>query len=69
MVWWGPGPTALALKQANGWTCGLLLNHVLSFAGDEDRADLNGTFMHPLLSFLTKTKTTFGLNSESTYNL
>jgi hypothetical protein len=65
---WGTGPTALALKQLNGWTYGMLLNHVISFAGDADRADLNGTFMQPFLSFITKTKTTFGVSTESTYD-
>ena len=65
---WGAGPTALALKQANGWTYGMLLNHVVSFAGDEGRADLNSTFFQPILTFITTTKTTLALNTESTYN-
>jgi hypothetical protein len=38
---WGAGPTAVVLKQSNGWTRGVLANHIWSFAGDDDRADVN----------------------------
>jgi hypothetical protein len=65
---WGAGPTALALKQVGGWTYGLLANHIWSFAGDSDRADVNSTFLQPFLSYVTKTKTTLVVNTESTYN-
>lgn len=65
---WGAGPTALALKQANGWTGGVLANHVESFAGEGDRAYISSTLLQPFLSYITKTKTTLGINSESTYD-
>jgi len=65
---WGAGPTALALKQQNGWTYGALFNHVWSFAGDSDRRDVNRTFLQPFVSFTTKTSTTFGLNTETSYD-
>jgi hypothetical protein len=65
---WGAGPTVLALKQANGWTYGMLANHVESFAGKDDRAYISSTFVQPFLSYITKTKTTIGLNTESTYD-
>ncbi len=65
---WGAGPTALALKQSNGWTYGLLANHVESFAGEEERADVSLTFLQPFVSYITKTKTTLGVNAESTYD-
>lgn len=65
---WGIGPTAVALKQAGPWTYGALVNHIASFAGEENRADVNATFIQPFLSYITKTKTTFGLNTESTYD-
>lgn len=65
---WGTGPTALALKQTGPWTFGLLANHVESFAGDGDRDYISSTFLQPFLSYITKTKTTFGLNTESTYD-
>jgi hypothetical protein len=63
---WGAGPTVLALKQTGPWTYGLLANHIESFAGASDRADISVTFVQPFLSYITKTKTTFGLNTEST---
>ena len=65
---WGAGPTVLALKQAHGWTYGLLANHVWSFAGDDDRNDISSTFLQPFLSYITTTKTTLGVNTESTYD-
>jgi hypothetical protein len=65
---WGAGPTALALKQTGGWTYGILANHLWSYAGEGDRADVNATFVQPFVSFTTKTKTTFTLNAESSYD-
>jgi hypothetical protein len=65
---WGAGPTVLALQQKNGWTYGMLANHLWSVAGEDDRADVNLSFVQPFLSYITKTKTTLGVNSEATYN-
>lgn len=65
---WGAGPTAVLLKQQSGWTVGMLANHVWSFAGDDDRNDVSATFVQPFLSYTTKTYTTLGLNTESTYD-
>lgn len=65
---WGFGPTAVALKQTGSWTIGGLANHIESFAGDDDREDVSATLLNPFVSYITKTKTTFGLNVESTYD-
>jgi len=65
---WGAGPTALVLKQENGWTYGVLGNHLWSFAGDSSRAEVNATYLQPFLTFTTRKQTTFGLNTESTYD-
>jgi hypothetical protein len=65
---WSAGPTAVVLKQANGWTYGLLGNHLWSFAGEDSRAEVNATFLQPFLSYTTKSSTTFTLNTESTYD-
>ena len=65
---WGTGPTVVALKQSNGWTRGVLANHIWSFAGDADRADVNATFMQPFLTYTTPDSWTFGLNTESSYD-
>lgn len=65
---WGAGPTALVLKQDGPASFGLLANHIWSYAGDEDRDDVNQTFLQPFYSYTTKSATTYGLNLESTYN-
>lgn len=65
---WGAGPTAVALKQQDGWTYGMLANHLWDFAGNANRADINATFMQPFAAYTTKTYATFGINTESTYD-
>ena len=65
---WGAGPTAVLLRQSHGWTYGALANHIWSYAGDDDRSDVNATFLQPFLSFTTAHYTTWGLNTESTYD-
>lgn len=65
---WGAGPTAVVLKQKDGWTYGALTNHISSFAGDDNRQNVSATYMQPFLSYTTHTYTTYGINSESTYN-
>ena len=65
---WGAGPTAVALRQSGGWTYGGLVNHIWSFAGDSDRADVSSTFLQPFLAFTTPEAVTYSLNTESTYD-
>lgn len=65
---WGAGPTAVALKQSGPWTYGALANQIWSFAGEDDRQDVNSTFLQPFISYTTKNAWTFALNTESTYN-
>lgn len=65
---WGLGPTAVALKQTGPWTIGVLANHIWSVAGDDDRADVNATFLQPFVGYITKTKTTLSFMTESTYD-
>ena len=65
---WGAGPTAVVLKQQGPWTYGALVNHVWSFAGESGRDDVKRTFLQPFASYTTKTFTSFGLNTESTYD-
>lgn len=65
---WGLGPTAVVLRQDSGWTYGALVNHIWSVAGDSERSDISTTFLQPFLSYTTKTFTTFGINTESTYD-
>lgn len=65
---WGLGPTAVALKQSGPWTYGTLANHIWSVAGDNDRADVNATFLQPFVTYTTKDALTYALNTESTYD-
>jgi hypothetical protein len=65
---WGLGPTAVVLTQRGQWTIGALGNHIWSVGGDSSRADISSTFLQPFLTYTTKSATTFGLNTESTYN-
>jgi hypothetical protein len=65
---WGAGPTAVILKQDGGWTYGALANHIWDFAGDDDRAAVNATYLQPFLSYTTPQATTVTLNVEGTYD-
>ena len=38
---WSAGLSGVALAQPGNWTLGVLANNVWSYAGDEDRADVN----------------------------
>ncbi|MBI5503502.1 MAG: transporter [Deltaproteobacteria bacterium] len=64
---WGAGPTVVALQQRHGFTYGVLANHIWSYAGWGDHS-VDSTFLQPFASFTTKTYTTFGVNTESTYD-
>jgi len=65
---WGIGPTAVVLKQEGPWTYGALVNHIESVSGNDDRDDVSATFLQPFLTYITSTKTTLSLNTESTYD-
>lgn len=67
---WGLGPTAVALKQSNGWTRGILANHIWGLDGSppDDKDKVNQTFLQPFLSYTTRMLTTYGVNTESIYD-
>jgi hypothetical protein len=65
---WGLGPTGVLLKQEHGWTYGILANHMWSVGGSSSAKDINYTYLQPFLSFTTPRYTTYGINSESSYN-
>jgi hypothetical protein len=65
---WSIGPTAVALKQVGPWTPGILVNHLWSFAGKDERADINVTYIEPWLSYITSTNTTVSISAETTYD-
>jgi hypothetical protein len=65
---WGIGPTAVVLRQSGPWTVGALANHIESFAGESQRADISATFLQPFVTYVTSRQTTFAVNTESTYD-
>jgi hypothetical protein len=65
---WAAGPAVLFLRQAHGWTMGFLANHQWSYAGNDERDELNITNVQPFLNYQTKTHTTIGVNAESIYD-
>ena len=65
---WGLGPTGVVLTQRGPWTIGALANHVWSVGGDSNRRDISSTYVQPFLTYTTPGATTFGLNTESTYD-
>ncbi|MBT4530125.1 MAG: transporter [Phycisphaerae bacterium] len=65
---WGAGPTFVGLRQEGPWTYGLLANHIWSFAGNKNRADISSTYAQPFASYTTKDAWTFTAQTEMTYN-
>jgi hypothetical protein len=65
---WGLGPTGVVLKQEHGWTYGVLANHMWSVAGSSAAPAISASYVQPFLSYTTPKFTTYGINSESTYN-
>jgi hypothetical protein len=64
----GIGPTALILKQSNGWTVGGLVNQIWSVAGNANRSDVSQMFIQPFMSYNWKSGAGLGLNAEITQN-
>jgi hypothetical protein len=65
---WGIGPSVVVLKQISGWTIGGLTNHLFSVAGDENRSDINATFLNPFFTYNWKSGAGVTLNSEYTHD-
>ena len=65
---WGAGPTIVLLHQKNGWTYGVLANHIKSFAGTSNTENVSATLVQPRLSYTTETYTTFGISPVLNYN-
>jgi hypothetical protein len=48
---WGAGPTAVALTIRGPWLVGALVNNVWSFAGDDNRPDVNQMLIQPFVIY------------------
>ena len=65
---WGLGPTAVALRQHDGWTYGGLVNHVWGVNNPSDREKVSATFLQPFVSYTTPAAVTYAVNTESSYD-
>jgi len=65
---WGIGPTIVVVKQTGPWTIGCLANQIWSFAGKEDRSDVDSLFIQPFLSRAYKAGFSWSVNTEFTQN-
>ena len=65
---WGAGPTAVGLVQQGPWTVGALGNHIWSFAGSDNRAEVNRSFIQPFAAYTTESAWTFSVQSETAYD-
>jgi len=48
---WAAGPAAVALTMSGPWVVGVLVNNIWSFAGDEDRAEVNQMLIQPFVNY------------------
>ena len=48
---WSAGPGFVALSIQGPWVFGALINNIWSFAGDDDREDVNLMLLQPFVNF------------------
>jgi hypothetical protein len=48
---WSAGPTAALIYSEGPWFNGVLVYHLMSFAGDHDRGSVNQTYIEPEISY------------------
>ncbi|MDX2417028.1 MAG: hypothetical protein QNK19_06165 [Xanthomonadales bacterium] len=48
---WSAGPTAVGLVQPDWGTYGMLARHLWSFAGEDDRRDVNQSLLEPFVNY------------------
>jgi hypothetical protein len=67
---WSAGPTAVVLRSQRGWTYGMLVNQLWSFANasSDDRAVVSQAFIQPFIAHVTAGGVTYNLTSEATVN-
>jgi hypothetical protein len=65
---WGGGPTVVALTQNGPWTTGVLANHIWSFAGDDERADVSTSFVQPFAGYALGSGRTISAGLEASYD-
>jgi hypothetical protein len=48
---WSAGPSAVVLAMPHPWVVGVLARNIWSFAGDDDRADVNQLLVQPFINY------------------
>jgi hypothetical protein len=48
---WSAGPSAVIIKQTGKWNFGVLYRHLWSFAGEDERADVNQSLLQPWVAY------------------
>ncbi|HEY4966376.1 MAG TPA: hypothetical protein VII28_08255 [Puia sp.] len=64
----GIGPTAVILKQTNGFTFGALANQLWSIGGQSDRGDVSQLFVQPFFTYNWKSGAGIGAVGSITQN-
>lgn len=64
----GIGPSLVALKQANGFTIGGLINQIWSIAGSSDRANVSQMLINPFITYNWKSGAGIGASAEFSQN-
>lgn len=62
------GPSAVFLKQSNGFTVGGLVNQIWSVSGDAARSDISQLYLQPFLNYNWKSGAGIGGTFEITQN-
>jgi hypothetical protein len=65
---WSAGPAGLALHIGEKWMYGVIAQHFWSFAGDDNRADVNLTDIQPIIRYLLTQETSIGMQPNWRYN-
>ena len=65
---WSAGPTGAVVAQFGQWSALALVGQTSSFAGDPSRDRVNTTYLQPSLSYTTAKDTTFGIDTQSSYD-
>jgi hypothetical protein len=65
---WSLGPAAVALMQDDQWSVGALATQVWSFAGDNDRPNVNAFSLQPIVSYRLNSKQSIGYVGTITAN-
>jgi hypothetical protein len=63
---WGVGPTACVLFQESGWTYGVLVNQIWSYAGSAKRDEFNQFYALPFLNYHWPSGATLGVTADVT---